>query len=368
MRKINVVLIIMIGTMMISGCGIETLSNAIFNNSYSTKEMAEMTEEYEPEKRYIYPTLTPHEKEIYGSLLYCIMKREDEIKLDASVEMIGQIYSFIRRDYGEIFWVNGYEYEETNNRIIFKPSYVFTDAEIADYQNVIETSAEEIMKHVDDKESDYEKVKAVYEYLAENIDYNEDVRNDQSILSVFLDRNAVCWGYASAAQYLLYLKGVQSEIVTGTTANGLSHAWNIVKIDGEWYHFDVTFAEGYTKTGEINYKYMTMTDDMAYSERDADGTYVVPDCDSYENNYYNQEGLLFETVEENNLFKYIEEESIAGAQSLTVCFEDVEELDEIDLEFYQHVSEITGETEVTGKRDFDYHLLTLEFGETGEGK
>lgn len=95
-------------------------------------------------------------------------------------------------------------------------------------------------------------VHAIHDYLAYNVDYdfslydsykggNTDVADDPAFYmdGVFLDRLAVCDGIARAFDFLCALEGVESMRVTGSYASA-PHAWNKVKVDGDWYNVDVT--------------------------------------------------------------------------------------------------------------------------------
>ena len=54
----------------------------------------------------------------------------------------------------------------------------------------------------------------------------------------------MCEGYANAFQLLALKSGVTSIVVTGTVTNGGGHAWNQVKINGQWKTVDVTWNDG----------------------------------------------------------------------------------------------------------------------------
>ncbi len=96
--------------------------------------------------------------------------------------------------------------------------------------------------------SDAEKALFLHEYIVLNTRYNEDVLNNtnaepESVYcadGVILDGNAVCQGYAYAYRYLLGRVGVYSEVVNSDAVN---HAWNIVLLDGKWYHVDTTWDD-----------------------------------------------------------------------------------------------------------------------------
>ena len=57
-----------------------------------------------------------------------------------------------------------------------------------------------------------------------------------------VEGRAVCDGYAKSLMYCLNIVGISSQMVTGT-AKGQSHAWNIVQLDNNYYHVDLTWAD-----------------------------------------------------------------------------------------------------------------------------
>ncbi len=90
-----------------------------------------------------------------------------------------------------------------------------------------------------------EQLMYIYKWLAKYCGYNIYSAFNQSILSVFVNRNSVCTGYAKAAQFLLQLLGIESKLVFGHLNNseeGSRHCWLVVKVDDVWYHYDPTFA------------------------------------------------------------------------------------------------------------------------------
>lgn len=94
--------------------------------------------------------------------------------------------------------------------------------------------------------SDYEKVKAVNDYLCDIAEYSEGVSPyepiQHTVYGCLIDGDCVCEGYAKAAQLLFQMSGLETYYVVGDTAGG-GHAWNIVKVDGEYYQLDVTWND-----------------------------------------------------------------------------------------------------------------------------
>lgn len=89
--------------------------------------------------------------------------------------------------------------------------------------------------------TDYEKVKYVYEWLGHrnNYDYSKNAIA-QSAYSAFSDKySPVCSGFSRAAQIIFQYIGINSLLISGNY-NYISHEWNFVKLDNQYYYFDVT--------------------------------------------------------------------------------------------------------------------------------
>ena len=103
------------------------------------------------------------------------------------------------------------------------------------------------------KKSDYEKVKAVHDYIVQNINYDYNLRN-YTAYNAIIDKNVVCQGFASLTYKMLKELDVDVRIISGIS-NNQNHGWNIVKINDKWYNIDNTWDEGETIDNEVSYKY-----------------------------------------------------------------------------------------------------------------
>ncbi|MDO5132780.1 MAG: transglutaminase domain-containing protein [Eubacteriales bacterium] len=103
-------------------------------------------------------------------------------------------------------------------------------------------------------QSDPEIIKAVNNYLCDQNTYpSEDKEKypgnlggysseSRTAYALFHDHNAVCEGYARACMLLLNEYGIDCINIWGYA--GGAHAWNMVKLDGSWYHVDVCWNDG----------------------------------------------------------------------------------------------------------------------------
>jgi len=69
---------------------------------------------------------------------------------------------------------------------------------------------------------------------------------------------AVCQGYALAFKLCMDILGIESKVILGMTPEG-KHAWNAVKLDGEWYYIDVTWDDPVPDAeGKVVYNYFNV--------------------------------------------------------------------------------------------------------------
>lgn len=91
------------------------------------------------------------------------------------------------------------------------------------------------------KKTEYEKVKAIHDYIIENVTYDLSTENNTAYTAL-VDQTSACQGYATLLYKMLTEVGVECRIIGGTT-EGIPHAWNIVKVDGAWYNLDCTWDD-----------------------------------------------------------------------------------------------------------------------------
>jgi hypothetical protein len=111
--------------------------------------------------------------------------------------------------------------------------------------------------------TDLEKARSIYVWLTKNVSYDDDGYNtenygDLSPEGVLKSRKAVCSGFAALYDALgkemgLEIKNISGYAkgygyVPGTKFTESDHAWNMIRIDGQWRVFDATWGEGYGKT------------------------------------------------------------------------------------------------------------------------
>ena len=185
-------------------------------------------------------------------------------------EMSAVIYGVIN-DHPEFYYVRtGYSYSYNGSgritTIIPKyMDYAFDDEAFLE-------ATQDALSLIEDDMTELEKALVLHDYIAVTCAYDYDnylagtlpemVYNSYGVL---VERSAVCQGYALAYKYLLAQAGIEAYMVSSKSMN---HAWNIVRLDGEYYQVDVTWDDPtYDKIGRARHYYMFISDATFKSSR-----------------------------------------------------------------------------------------------------
>lgn len=113
----------------------------------------------------------------------------------------------------------------------------------------INNKIDEIINKLDFTEkSDLEKIRILYDYVMDNMEYvDQGKRYAHSPLGFLLYGEGVCQAYAVSLHMLFERVGLESRFIVGRILDvepELSgHAWNMVKLEGSWYHLDATWDD-----------------------------------------------------------------------------------------------------------------------------
>ena len=235
--------------------------------------------------------------------------------------------------------------------------------------NTTEQLAEKIDK---DFNSDYDKARAIYSWIAFNIKYDYNVflnpprvqgfsysteaekqrkikqLNDNLIEKTFKSKKAVCEGFTALYQHLANLLDLKSEIIRGDSKTSVrdigrkntssNHAWNMVLIDKKWRLIDVTWGQGYYDSSKGR---MVNDFNPVYFDTDPDYFFAkhFPDSGSYLGNKLNKEDFLNgpliynKTIEEDNKIKSPDSGIINAKRGDKLTFE-IKNISKSDQVFY----------------------------------
>ena len=120
--------------------------------------------------------------------------------------------------------------------------------------------------------SDYDKELALYTWLTGNVSYDQAhyekkgaPRASYEPYGPLVKGKGVCLGYATAFQLLMDMADIECITVTGAAFQSREdHAWNMVRLNGEWYCVDPTWDMDLwisAQNGEasVQYRYFNVT-------------------------------------------------------------------------------------------------------------
>lgn len=158
---------------------------------------------------------------------------------------------------------------------------------VDDYK-LVRGKIDEIISGIPNDATEKEKFAYIYNELGKRIDYNfyaisDDGKKDEALQTScrnlydgLVKGEAVCAGYADILFNTLACAEIESRYISGNRdfENGAiitigkdnkfemepGHAWNQVKLDGEWYYTDLTWDADYIKNHQIPLPYCLKSD------------------------------------------------------------------------------------------------------------
>lgn len=178
----------------------------------------------------------------------------------ANIQGVIEVYQAVLDGNPGFFYATGgfgYMYYPTTGQItdiiLYYDDYTYyTDENGVQYIDMNKINAYNVAKSramsvVKDGMTDVEKLLALHDYLALNctydyVNYLNNTLPSQSYSSygALVAKQAVCSGYAMAYAELVRTAGIPCYIVA---SDEMDHAWNLVYVDGAWYHIDVTWDD-----------------------------------------------------------------------------------------------------------------------------
>lgn len=132
--------------------------------------------------------------------------------------------------------------------------------ETAEQSKYVDDQVQRILKQiVKPAMNNHQRVKVIHDYVVKNLKYDEKLQK-YTAYEGLKTGEVVCQGYTLLAYKLLKTAGIDNYIVEGT-AGGQTHAWNLVSLDGKWYHLDTTWDDPLSnKPQEVRYEYYLLSD------------------------------------------------------------------------------------------------------------
>lgn len=221
--------------------------------------------------------------------------------------------------------------------------------------------------------SDYDKALWLHDWLTNNADYDESLTVHEA-REVMLDGTGVCESYALAYQLLMDEIDIPVLYTTGY-AGGELHAWNLIQLDDEWYHVDVTWDDP-VGGGNEGYGYFGLSDDLMKRDHDWERqNYILPKAAGTEYNFLTRNGaknfaseeemakVLIEAVEKGETtihYLYTGDDKYFGAMDKVGRWLSDNRAKHLINTYAQTGSRFSGQVEVTYTQADGAHFFTDE--------
>lgn len=251
---------------------------------------------------YYYNKLNDGQKKIYESIANAVKNFQSEFpirdyvadnKENFAQEVSVAIAAFIN-DHPEVFYIESQYSTYTLSGFDGDIGYIklnYTESTLEDVNSKIEIIKQKIQEYITGTEnlSDYEKELYIHDKLAQSVTYSdlEDLpRAYHTAEGPFLENIGVCDGFTKTLQILYDQLGIDSIIVLGVLDDN-PHAWNLVNIEDDWYHVDLTSSRSIVEeTGIITHAYFNLSDERMKKIATFDNPELLPKADSLDYNYY----------------------------------------------------------------------------------
>lgn len=228
-----------------------------------------------------------------------------DFKIPNTTENQDAIRSYIWYETPELFQVKGLGIGTSGGYITsVYANYFYTATEYEAMLKDFYKGAENLLTGIKGNAnlSDVEKALLLHDRLAVwcEYDYANYVagsipRESYNAYGVLANKTAVCMGYALAYDYLLLQVGIDSYYCS---SDALNHAWNIVYINGEKYHIDVTWDDPvYDRSGRVYHdNFLRSTTGITATGHDATDYDATPTDTTYDNYYWQSSNTAFQLI------------------------------------------------------------------------
>ena len=195
---------------------------------------------------------------------------------------LSALFVGVIKDDPYLFFVDphlSYTYKKGGHVLTLKPKYKMSQSEALEAMDFCRARIAEIAEMTCNMTCELEKALFFHDYICNLFSYDSD-HTSTDMYSFLTTGEGTCQGYAHTYAALLRQVGIDTAFAASDT---ISHIWNLVMIDGDWYHVDLTWDDS---GGEISRRHFLCSDAVA-EERGHRDWYSVTDIFCLSDKYSN---------------------------------------------------------------------------------
>lgn len=217
------------------------------------------------------------------------------------------VHFLLRLDHPEMFYSKGikYKYYENSTQVEVIPEYLFDKKKIKSHQQAISSRINKITRDAANM-SDEEKLKYIHDFICDSVYYDKLKKQySHEIIGPLTQGVGVCEGIAKSVKILADKLGLWCTIAISEAnpEKGVKyrHAWNVVRVNGKYYHLDATFDNSLGKHEgkclEKRYDYFMLSDEQIFKDHQ-ELVWPVPKCEDGDSFYYKKKKMSFTKMED----------------------------------------------------------------------
>jgi len=253
---------------------------------------------------YYYDQLNKEQQRAYYAMKEGLLNLQDSFAVPMlSNKELSDIYFMIRMDCPEIFYSVSFTYQfyPDSSAVEMKPRYLFTKNKIKEHRQAMESRVKKLAHQAADLDEKGKEL-FIHDFIVKNVKYDKLKKEySHEIIGALGNGVAVCEGIAKAVKILCDELKLWC-IIAVSEANpdkGIRyrHAWNVIRIGGQYYHLDVTFDNTLSKEDTVRYDYVNLSDKQIFRDHEP-VIWKVPTCGDNDNFFYKAKKLSWTTLEE----------------------------------------------------------------------
>lgn len=216
---------------------------------------------------------------------------------------LSDVYFMIRMDDPMIFWSTTFKYRYYDNsaNVELIPQYLFTRDKIKEHRLAMEARVKKLVRQAE-KLDEKGKELFIHDFICGNVHYDKLKKEySHEIIGALGNGVAVCEGIAKAVKLLCDRLGIWCVVALSENnpEKGIKyrHAWNVIRIDGKYYHLDATFDNTLSRSSTLRYDYVNLSDKQIFRDHEP-VIWKMPPCVDNDHFYYKEKKISWTTLDE----------------------------------------------------------------------
>lgn len=216
---------------------------------------------------------------------------------------LSDIFFRLRLDHPLLFYVCGFHYRftEDSRYVQMIPDYMFEKKKIQEHQKALEGRITRLVRQAEKLDAE-EKEKYIHDFICANVTYDKLKKQySHEIIGPLQQGVGVCEGIAKTVKILCDRMNLECIIAVSKAdpEKGVMyrHAWNVIKLNGQWYHLDATFDNSLGRYGGKRFDYYNLDDKKLFRDHQP-LLYPIPACSDGNHFYYKEKRLSLTKTED----------------------------------------------------------------------